>query len=149
MSRQTPLDRELDEGVDALARYRRLIAEAGANGRGSAVEVLMRQHDREQAHIRRLRAALDGALAALADPAADPGIASSPPLPYLPGPTPCRDCLAVVRSNDPVAHRVQVPEDVPCRYRTPRVGAPYWIGVETNPSRILTWPYRSASSALA
>lgn len=59
-SGQNPLQRELDERVDALARYRRLIAEAEANGRDQAVNVLMRQHDREEARVRRIRAALNG-----------------------------------------------------------------------------------------
>ncbi len=58
-SGQHPLERELDERVDALARYRRLIAEAQQNGRDEAVEILMRQHDREAAAVARLREALD------------------------------------------------------------------------------------------
>lgn len=57
-SGQHPLERELDERVDALARYRRLIAEAQSNGRDEAAEILMRQHDREEASVRRLREAL-------------------------------------------------------------------------------------------
>ena len=57
-SAQNPLERELDERVDALTRYRRLIAEAEANGREGAAEILMRQHDREEEAIRRLRAEL-------------------------------------------------------------------------------------------
>ena len=57
-SGQNPLERELDERVDALARYRRLIAEAQAAGRDEAVEILMKQHDREEKAIRRLRSAL-------------------------------------------------------------------------------------------
>lgn len=57
-SGQHPLERELDERIDALARYRRLIAEAQQNGRDEAVEILTRQHDREQESVERLRAAL-------------------------------------------------------------------------------------------
>ena len=57
-SNQNPLERELDERVDALARYRRLISEAQANGRDEAAEILIRQHDREEAAVKRLRSAL-------------------------------------------------------------------------------------------
>jgi hypothetical protein len=57
-SGQHPLERELDERVDALARYRRLIAEAQANGREEAAEILLRQHDREAQVVDRLREAL-------------------------------------------------------------------------------------------
>lgn len=59
-SGQHPLERELDERIDALARYRRLIADAQQNGRDEAAEILMRQHDREQASVERLREALSG-----------------------------------------------------------------------------------------
>ncbi len=55
---QDPLERELDEHVDALARYRRLIAEAQANGRDEAATILLRQHAREQTAVERLRQAL-------------------------------------------------------------------------------------------
>ena len=54
-SGEHPLKRELDERVDALARYRRLIAEAESNGREEAASILMRQHDREQESVERLR----------------------------------------------------------------------------------------------
>lgn len=57
-SGQDPLERELDERLDALARYRRLITEAEANGRDEAAEILTRQYDREEATVRRLREAL-------------------------------------------------------------------------------------------
>lgn len=57
-SGQHPLERELDERIDALARYRRLIADAQQNGRDEAAAILMRQHDREQAAVERLRSAL-------------------------------------------------------------------------------------------
>lgn len=57
-SGQHPLERELDEHIDALARYRRLIDEAEANGREDAAEILLRQHDREEQAVQRLREAL-------------------------------------------------------------------------------------------
>ena len=57
-SGQDPLERELEERVDALARYRRLIAEAESGGRDEAAAILMRQHDREEASIARLREAI-------------------------------------------------------------------------------------------
>ncbi len=53
-----PLERELAERVDAVARYRRLITEAQANGKDEAAEILLRQHDREEQAVRRLREAL-------------------------------------------------------------------------------------------
>lgn len=59
-SPQHPLERELDERVDALARYRRLISEAQANGREDAAEILLRQYDREEQAVQRLRDALAG-----------------------------------------------------------------------------------------
>lgn len=58
-SGQDPLERELDERVDALVRYRRLISEAHDNGREEAAEILLRQHDREEGAVERLREALD------------------------------------------------------------------------------------------
>lgn len=58
-SGQDPLEREFDERVDALARYRRLISDAQANGREEAVEILVKQHDREEGAVERLREALD------------------------------------------------------------------------------------------
>jgi bacterioferritin (cytochrome b1) len=57
-SGQHPLERELDEHVDALARYRRLIAEAESNGRDEAADILMQQLHREEASVDRLRQAL-------------------------------------------------------------------------------------------
>jgi hypothetical protein len=59
-SSQHPLERELDERVDALARYRRLISEAQANGREDAAEILIRQYDREEQAVQQLRDALAG-----------------------------------------------------------------------------------------
>lgn len=58
-SGQHPLERELDERTDALARYRRLIVEAQQNGRDEAAEILMKQHDREEAAVMELRRALE------------------------------------------------------------------------------------------
>jgi hypothetical protein len=57
-SGQDPLERELDERIDALVRYRRMISEAQANGREDAADILLRQHDREAEAVERLRAAL-------------------------------------------------------------------------------------------
>lgn len=57
-SGQHPLEREMDERVDAVVRYRRLIAEAQANGRDEAAEILIRQLNREEASVTRLREAL-------------------------------------------------------------------------------------------
>ncbi len=62
-SGQHPLERELDEHVDALARYRRLIAEAESNGRDEAATILLRQIEREEASVDRLRRALEAARA--------------------------------------------------------------------------------------
>lgn len=59
-SGQHPLERELDERVDALARYRRLISEAEANGREEAAEILLSQYEREEQAVQRLRQALAG-----------------------------------------------------------------------------------------
>jgi len=57
-SGQDPLERELDERTDALARYRRLISDAQANGREDATEILLGQYDREERAVERLRQAL-------------------------------------------------------------------------------------------
>jgi hypothetical protein len=57
-SSQHPLERELDERVDALVRYRRLITEAQSDGLDEATEILLRQHDREEEAVQRLREAL-------------------------------------------------------------------------------------------
>lgn len=57
-SSQDPLERELCEHLDALARYGRLIADAQATGRDYAIEILLRQHGREEDQVRRIRAAL-------------------------------------------------------------------------------------------
>jgi hypothetical protein len=57
-SGQDPLERELQEKVDAVARYRRLISEAEENGRDEAASHLMEQHDREARMVEQLRARL-------------------------------------------------------------------------------------------
>lgn len=77
-SGQHPLERELDERMDALARYRRLIADAQQNGRDEAAAILMRQHDREQAAVERLRQALSGAAVSGPEPGSDTGGGSEP-----------------------------------------------------------------------
>jgi hypothetical protein len=57
-SGQHPLERELDERIDAMARYTRLISEAQDNCQEDAAEILLRQYDREQEKVQRLREAL-------------------------------------------------------------------------------------------
>ncbi len=57
-SGQHPLERELDEHIDALARYSRLISDAQDNGREEAVEILLSQYRREEQTVKRLREAL-------------------------------------------------------------------------------------------
>jgi hypothetical protein len=53
-----PLERELCERLDRLARYRTLLYDAAAAGRDDAVEALQRAHDREVELVRDLRRAL-------------------------------------------------------------------------------------------
>lgn len=53
-SREHPLERELCDRLDALARYRRMIAEAQVEGRDDATERLLEQHAREERIVRRL-----------------------------------------------------------------------------------------------
>lgn len=53
-----PLQRELEHRLDALARYRALIADAHAAGRESLADLLMAEHERERELARRLREAL-------------------------------------------------------------------------------------------
>ncbi|MBI4409856.1 MAG: hypothetical protein HY561_09125 [Gemmatimonadetes bacterium] len=57
-SREHPLERELCDRLDALARYGRLIDEAESGGREEAAEVLLRHHARQAAEVARLREAL-------------------------------------------------------------------------------------------
>jgi len=57
-SAQNPLERELAERLDALARYRELILEMEAASRTSDAEILLRQHDREYQAVQRLWAAI-------------------------------------------------------------------------------------------
>jgi hypothetical protein len=57
-SGQNPLQRELDERVDALVRYQRLIDEAEDNGREEAAQILLEQYDREEQAVQRLRQAM-------------------------------------------------------------------------------------------
>ncbi|MFO7260472.1 MAG: hypothetical protein DIU52_004915 [bacterium] len=57
-SAQDPIERELGHRLDTLARYTILIEAALAEGRDRAVEILLRQREREEALVRRLRSAL-------------------------------------------------------------------------------------------
>jgi hypothetical protein len=57
-SSQHPLERELGHRLDALARYHQLIEAAEAEGRERVVEILLRQREREERIVRRLRRAL-------------------------------------------------------------------------------------------
>lgn len=57
-SAQHPIERELGHRLDTLARYTILIEAALADGRDRAVEILLRQREREEAVVRRLRSAL-------------------------------------------------------------------------------------------
>ena len=57
-STQHPLERELAERLDALARYRDQILQAEANARSSDAELLMRQHEREYQAVQRLWSAI-------------------------------------------------------------------------------------------
>lgn len=66
-SGEHPLERELCDRLDALARYRRMIADAQANGREEAANLLLEQHAREAAMAQRLREAMDGRLRGLGD----------------------------------------------------------------------------------
>lgn len=57
-SAEHPIERELVHRLDALARYGELIDGALAEGRDRAAELLLRQREREEAIVRRLRQAL-------------------------------------------------------------------------------------------
>ena len=57
-SGEHPLERELADRLDAVARYRRLIAECEELGRDAEADQLLRQHQREQVEVDRLRAAI-------------------------------------------------------------------------------------------
>lgn len=57
-STQHPLERELAERLDALARYRDQILQAEANDRPADAEVLLRQHEREYQAVQRLWSAI-------------------------------------------------------------------------------------------
>lgn len=57
-SPQHPIERELGHRLDTLARYTILIEAALADGRDRAAEILLRQREREEAVVRRLRWAL-------------------------------------------------------------------------------------------
>lgn len=57
-SDENPLERELGDRLDAVARYRSMIADAETNGRPEAARLLLREHDREAEVAARLRDAL-------------------------------------------------------------------------------------------
>lgn len=57
-SDEHPLERELGDRLDAMARYRGMIADAQASGRERAAELLLRQHRREALEADRLRSAI-------------------------------------------------------------------------------------------
>lgn len=71
-SEEHPLERELCERLDALARYARSIAEAQAAGREYAMVILVREHAREEEQVARIRAALQR----MRDEGEEPGPAS-------------------------------------------------------------------------
>jgi hypothetical protein len=58
-SGEHPLERELCDRLDALARYRRMIDDALVNGQDDAVDVLLRAHEREERIVAQLRDALE------------------------------------------------------------------------------------------
>lgn len=49
-----PLERELCDRLDAIARYRRMIAEAQVNAQDDVTERLLEQHERERRIAQRL-----------------------------------------------------------------------------------------------
>ncbi len=53
-----PLERELCERLDTLARYRAMLFDAAAAGHEEAAAALQRAHDREARLVRELRRAL-------------------------------------------------------------------------------------------
>jgi len=57
-SAEHPIERELGHRLDVLARYGEQIEGALAEGRDRAAEILLRQREREEAIVRRLRQAL-------------------------------------------------------------------------------------------
>lgn len=53
-----PLERELCERLDTLARYRTMLSEAASTEQDDVVDALQRAHDREADLVRNLRRAL-------------------------------------------------------------------------------------------
>lgn len=53
-----PLERELCERLDTLARYQRMLSEAASTEHDDVVDALQRAHDREADLVRNLRRAL-------------------------------------------------------------------------------------------
>lgn len=58
-SGEHPLERELADRLDALARYGRMIDEARLNGWDAATERLIEQHERETRIVERLTEAIE------------------------------------------------------------------------------------------
>jgi len=54
-----PLMRELCYRLDAIQRYRTMIADAEANGQDEALELLSKHYDTQQSIIQRIRAELE------------------------------------------------------------------------------------------
>ena len=57
-SNEHPLEREIAERVDALSRYRMLVADAQAQGRDDVADILLAHHSAQEALVRVLREAL-------------------------------------------------------------------------------------------
>ncbi len=55
---QHPLERELCERLDTLARYQNMLSDAVAADRTDVIDALQRAHDREAELVRSLRRAL-------------------------------------------------------------------------------------------
>lgn len=53
-----PLERELCERLDTLARYQRMLSDAASTEQADVVDALQRAHDREAELVRNLRRAL-------------------------------------------------------------------------------------------
>lgn len=54
-----PLERELQHRLDAVIRYQQLIIEAEAAEHTGAIDHLVRQHEREERAVARIRSALE------------------------------------------------------------------------------------------
>lgn len=58
-SSEHPLERELCDRIDALARYRRMIDDAQVNGWDDAAEWLLLHHEREERIVNRIAEAME------------------------------------------------------------------------------------------